>query len=67
MAAAYGVLPEILKEKGMSLSCLRQLSIKLSNSVSLPFYSRLSLREIEAWKNKWYLFMYNKLYLGSRE
>lgn len=52
MAAAYGVLPEILKEKGMSLSCLRQLSIKLSNSVSLPFYSRLSLREIEAWKNK---------------
>ncbi|CAD8048444.1 unnamed protein product [Paramecium primaurelia] len=52
LAAAYEVLPHVLQEKGMSLSCLRQLNVKLSNSVSLPFYTRLSVREIEAWKNK---------------
>ncbi|CAK87963.1 unnamed protein product (macronuclear) [Paramecium tetraurelia] len=52
LAAAYEVLPHILQEKGMSLSCLRQLNVKLSSSVSLPFYTRLSIREIEAWKIK---------------
>ncbi|CAD8144874.1 unnamed protein product [Paramecium pentaurelia] len=52
LAAAYDVLPNVLQEKGMSLSCLRQLNVKLSSSISLPFYSRLSVREIEAWKNQ---------------
>lgn len=52
MAAVHGVLPHLLYEPGMNLACIRSLSLKLSNSMSLPFFVRLSQREVDAWKSQ---------------
>ncbi len=49
MRAAYRVIPHILTED-IPLECIRQISIKTSDSPSLPFYSHLSSAEIKAYK-----------------
>jgi hypothetical protein len=49
LQGTLNVLPYILYEPGMNLAALRSISIKVSNSMSIPIFARLSEREIEAW------------------